>query len=109
MKKKKKWRFRDSVQRHHLIYPSASMSKKGRVTILQPEEEAYIFGKEHTFLTMLNRFRYVSYGLIKCLKFFIALREGKAVKLTRKDWLRERVTKKNVVSRKDIEKLKEKY
>ena len=107
--KKKKFRFRDSIQRHHLVYPSAQMSKKGRVTILQPEEVAYIFGKEHSLITRLDRFRYVSSGFIKCLKFFIALKEDKVVKLTRKDWLKERGTKENVVTSKDIEKLKEKY
>ena len=107
--RKKKFRFRDSIQRHHLVYPSAQMSKKGRVTILQPEEVAYIFGKEHTFITRLNRIRYASYGLIKSLKFFIALREEKAVKLTRKDWLKERGTKQNVFSKQDLEKLKSRY
>ena len=107
--RKKRWKFKESVQRHHLIYPSGMMSKKGRVTILQPEEVTYVFGKEHLYITQLNRFRYVSTGLIKSLKFFIALREEKAVKLTRKDWLKERGTKQNVFSKQDLEKLKSRY
>lgn len=85
------------------------MSKKGRITIVQKEEVAYIFGKEHTYIAGLDRFKYVSSGLIKSLKLFIVLREGGAVRLTRKRWFKERLHKENAVTKKELEELKRKY
>ncbi len=106
--KKKKWKMANSIQRHHLIYECAAeeVSKQGRVTIIQPEETAYIFGKEHNILTRLNRYRHVSKGFIKGLKLYITLNEDRAIRLTKKDWRKERSTKENVITKKALEALK---
>jgi len=108
---KRRWKFANSIQRHHLIYECAAeeLSKHGRVTIIQPEETTYIFGKEHRLITMLNRYRHVSKGLIKSLKLFIALNEDRAVQLTKKDWRRERSSKENSITKKDLDRLKAKF
>ncbi len=105
--KKKKWRFRNSIQRHHLIYETASPDRGRRgVMIIQPEEVVYTFGKEHLYVSRLNYFRQVSKGFIKSLKLFIILNESRAIKLTKKQWRKERFTKENVITVKHLEKLK---
>ena len=105
--KKKKWRFKDSIQRHHLIYETASPERSRRgVTIIQPEVIAYAFGKEHLYISRLNYFKYVSKGFIKALKLFVLIHEDGAVKLTRKMWKAERLKKGNIITAKQIEKLK---
>ena len=68
MKTKKK-----VIQNHHLIYPSEKHK--------QEEVVEKIWKGEHWILTMLNRRKNISKGLIKSLKLWILLNEDKAAEL----------------------------
>ena len=61
------------IQNHHLIYENESHKQK--------EEVVKLYKGEHFVMTMLNRRKNISKGLIKSLKLWILLNEDKAVEL----------------------------
>ena len=61
------------IQNHHLIYENESHKQK--------EEVVKLYKGEHFVMTMLNRRKNISKGLIKSLKLWILLNEDKAAEL----------------------------
>lgn len=55
------------IQAHHISY--------------DPEIVVKIYRGEHWQITQLNRFKYVSKGMVKAVKFWVALHEDDAIDL----------------------------